>query len=132
MSPNAGSLKHRAASSSGLISRPGYQPVAFQTTRKPTNTVVGNVLIGGLIEAAVDGASGANNDLSPESINVTLRQEQLPENREPRAAPMRPTTRVSAAKPDWEMVRFYEHEHRIQTAMFGLGARCEPEFSIGI
>jgi len=65
----------RSRDHSGQVYMPGYQPVAFRITRRPTNAIFGNILIGGLIGAAVDGASGANNDLSPESITITLLRE---------------------------------------------------------
>jgi hypothetical protein len=67
----------RSSNHSGVLSLAGYDDAAFTITRKFTNTTFGNILFGGLIGVGVDAASGANYDLTPDSIYATLgRREQ--------------------------------------------------------
>jgi hypothetical protein len=58
------------------ITRDGYEPVTVQVTSSPSGAggagMAGNVLVGGLIGAGVDVATGATNSLHPNPIKVEL------------------------------------------------------------
>lgn len=59
------------------ISKPGYETQTVHVRSKASTTGVvamtaGNFLIGGVIGAGVDAASGATNDLDPNPVHVTL------------------------------------------------------------
>lgn len=58
------------------ISKPGYEPTKVNVVSQISGSggagMAGNVLVGGLIGAAVDAGSGAMNDLTPNPVNVTL------------------------------------------------------------
>ena len=58
------------------ISKDGYKPVDIQVDNKVSagggTAMAGNVLIGGIIGAAVDGSNGAMLDLRPNPAIVTL------------------------------------------------------------
>jgi hypothetical protein len=61
-----------------VIEKPGYETVTVQVTSSPSTAggagMAGNVLIGGLIGAGLDVATGATNSLHPNPIQVTLVQ----------------------------------------------------------
>ena len=58
------------------VSKPGCRPARVNVTHKVANAgaagMAGNVLVGGIIGAAVDASSGAMNDLVPNPVNVSL------------------------------------------------------------
>lgn len=58
------------------ISKAGYEPATVNVVSQISGAggagMAGNVLIGGLIGAAVDAGSGAMNDLEPNPVSVTL------------------------------------------------------------
>jgi hypothetical protein len=61
------------------VSKPGYKPfhshVIHQVSTAGGVGMAGNVLVGGVIGAAVDVASGAMMELKPNPLNVTLDRE---------------------------------------------------------
>ena len=58
------------------ITKKGCKPVAINVTHKTANAgaagVAGNVLVGGIIGLAVDGATGASQDLVPNPVIANL------------------------------------------------------------
>lgn len=58
------------------ISKNGYQPVTVNITSQVAGSggaaMAGNVLVGGIIGAAVDASTGAMNELKPNPVKVTL------------------------------------------------------------
>ena len=58
------------------ITKEGYQPVSVQLRRKLCGSFAGNLILGGIIGAAIDMASGANCKLVPESVEVILYKEE--------------------------------------------------------
>ena len=54
------------------IEKAGYQPESIAITRNIGGAVFGNILAGGLIGWGVDAISGAQYNLTPSTINVTL------------------------------------------------------------
>ncbi len=54
------------------ISKSGFRPKTIAITKSTGGAVWGNILLGGLIGWGVDASSGAQYNLSPESINVRL------------------------------------------------------------
>ena len=66
----------RKGSYKTVVSKEGYTPYEIVVVPKISGTgaagMAGNVLIGGIIGAGVDAATGAMNDLSPNPLNVTL------------------------------------------------------------
>lgn len=58
------------------IEREGYETVTVQVTHQVSSAggagMAGNVLVGGLIGAAIDANSGAMNDLVPNPVVITL------------------------------------------------------------
>jgi membrane-bound inhibitor of C-type lysozyme len=58
------------------IERDGYETVTVNVTHQVSSaggaSMAGNVLVGGLIGAAVDAGSGAMNDLVPNPVRITL------------------------------------------------------------
>lgn len=64
------------------VTKEGYKPVEVQVTHKIGNGggmgMAGNVLVGGLIGAAVDGASGAMFDLTPNPVSLSLEKVDAP------------------------------------------------------
>ena len=61
------------------ITKPGYKPLTVKVTTKISSGggmgMAGNVLVGGLIGAGVDVATGAMNDLTPNPVDVELEKE---------------------------------------------------------
>jgi len=57
------------------FSMPGYGTTSFAMQRQFKTTTAGNILIGGLIGIAVDACSGANYELTPQTVLVTLPRE---------------------------------------------------------
>lgn len=55
------------------IEKQGYQPESVAITRNVGGAVFGNILAGGLIGWGVDAMSGAQYNLTPATINLTLR-----------------------------------------------------------
>jgi hypothetical protein len=55
------------------IEKEGYLPESIGITRNIGGAVYGNILAGGLIGWGVDSISGAEYNLSPKTINVTLK-----------------------------------------------------------
>ncbi|MBS0632719.1 MAG: PEGA domain-containing protein [Verrucomicrobia bacterium] len=58
------------------IEKAGYQPESIALTRNVGGAVFGNILAGGLIGWGVDAMSGAQYNLSPATINITLQPEK--------------------------------------------------------
>lgn len=58
------------------VEKEGYEPFVYMLTPKVSSTgaagMAGNVLIGGIVGAAIDGSTGAMKDLHPDPIEVTL------------------------------------------------------------
>jgi len=61
------------------ISKPGYEPVRVNVVSQISGAggagMAGNVLVGGIIGAAVDAGTGAMNDLKPNPITVQLEKQ---------------------------------------------------------
>lgn len=61
------------------ITKDGYKPASVHVTNKVGSGgsagMAGNVLVGGIIGAAVDVGSGAMLDLTPNPVNVTLEKD---------------------------------------------------------
>ena len=78
------------------VSKAGYKPyhghVIHQISKAGGLGMAGNVLVGGLIGATVDVASGAMMELKPNPLNVTLDPEGLPVAPAAAAATNRPTS----------------------------------------
>jgi hypothetical protein len=55
------------------IEKAGYQPESVGITRNIGGAVYGNILAGGLVGWGVDSISGAEYNLSPKTINLTLK-----------------------------------------------------------
>jgi hypothetical protein len=55
------------------IEKAGYQPESIAITRNIGGAVFGNILAGGLVGWGVDAISGAQYNLTPATINVTLK-----------------------------------------------------------
>ncbi len=87
------------------IAREGYEPVEATVTPKVAGGgaagMAGNVLLGGLIGAAVDAGSGAMYDLVPNPLHVNLVrvEEATPQTEEPETSAriMRPVAASEAA-----------------------------------
>lgn len=66
----------RKSEFTATISKDGYEPVTVQVTNKVSGAggagMAGNVLVGGLIGAGVDVASGAMLDLTPNPVVVKM------------------------------------------------------------
>jgi hypothetical protein len=64
------------------ITKAGYKPLTVHVTHKIGNAggvgMAGNVVLGGVIGAGVDVASGAMYDLTPNPVDVTLEREDAP------------------------------------------------------
>jgi hypothetical protein len=64
------------------VSKEGYRTTSHNVTHQISSGgaagMAGNVLVGGLIGAAIDGTSGAMNDLVPNPLRVTLEREETP------------------------------------------------------
>lgn len=73
--PCALSLK-RKGTYSVYISKEGYEPISMQVLPQTAGAgaagMAGNVLVGGLIGALVDGTSGAMKELKPNPVSVNL------------------------------------------------------------
>jgi hypothetical protein len=90
------------------ITKPGYRTwtgnVSHSTAGGGAAGMAGNVILGGLIGAAVDANSGATQDLVPNPLRVTLEAEVTPIATEavvaPEARPVAPAD--STAAPDAE------------------------------
>ncbi|HEX8307715.1 MAG TPA: hypothetical protein VF645_04780 [Allosphingosinicella sp.] len=58
------------------FTKPGYQPLTAQVKSKFSGggaaAGAGNILMGGIIGGAIDGANGAMNNLTPNPLKVTL------------------------------------------------------------
>lgn len=72
------------------IEKAGYQVESVAITRNIGGAVFGNILAGGLVGWGVDAVSGAQYNLSPATVSVTLK-ESVP------TAPAMPATQSSAA-----------------------------------
>lgn len=61
------------------ISKPGYRTTTHTVTHQTAGgggaAMAGNVLVGGIIGAAIDGNNGATQDLVPNPLHVTLELE---------------------------------------------------------
>lgn len=88
----------RDSSFTVTVSKSGYTPsthnVTHQTAGGGAAGMAGNVLLGGLIGAAVDANSGATQELVPNPLRVTLETEPAPAP-EPEPEP----AKVAAAEP---------------------------------
>jgi len=60
------------------ISKQGYRTESVQLGRKSTGAVRGNIWLGGLPGWAIDAATGANNELVPGHIDLTLTPDGSP------------------------------------------------------
>jgi hypothetical protein len=71
----------RKAHFTATIAKPGYKTVEVVVTTKVATAggaaMAGNVLLGGLIGAGVDVATGAMNDLTPNPVTLTLERDDL-------------------------------------------------------
>ena len=64
------------------ISKPGYESENIAITRNLGGAVFGNIIAGGLVGWGVDAVSGAQYNLTPATISVTLyKSGQVPESR---------------------------------------------------
>ncbi len=54
------------------FSKPGYQEQTFTIKHSMSGVVAGNILAGGLIGWGVDAADGAQDKLTPETVQITL------------------------------------------------------------
>ncbi len=72
------------------IEKAGYQPESIAITRNIGGAVYGNILAGGLVGWGVDAISGAQYNLSPKIISVTMKPA-------PTAADVRAVTEKSSA-----------------------------------
>ncbi len=72
----------REAEFSVTISKPGYRTTTHAITHRTAGAgsagMAGNVLLGGIIGAAVDGNNGATQDLVPNPLVVTMEREETP------------------------------------------------------
>lgn len=66
------------------ISHAGYVTEVRNLARKPTGAIRGNIWVGGLIGLIVDLCTGADNDLVPDHVEVTLAA--IPSEEAPRHA----------------------------------------------
>lgn len=70
----------RKSEFTATIAKPGYKSVDVKVTTKISSTggagMAGNVLVGGLIGAGVDVATGAMNDLTPNPVNLVLEKDE--------------------------------------------------------
>ncbi len=69
------------------IEKPGYETETFAITRNIGGAVFGNIIAGGLVGWGVDAISGAQWNLTPETVNVTLRPASPATDGKPAAAP---------------------------------------------
>jgi hypothetical protein len=58
-----------------VLEAPGHRIETRYITRKPSGAVRGNIWLGGLIGWGVDAATGADNNLVPDSIHIDLQPE---------------------------------------------------------
>ncbi len=65
------------------IEKSGYQPESVAITRNVGGAVFGNILAGGLVGWGVDAISGAQYNLTPATINITLKSIALGSTTEP-------------------------------------------------
>jgi hypothetical protein len=69
----------RRASFTATLSKPGYTPVSVNVSHSISSAggvaFLGNAIIGGLVGAGVDVASGAMNDLTPNGMTLALQRE---------------------------------------------------------
>jgi hypothetical protein len=76
------------------FTKPGYAPYRAEVRSKVSGggaaATAGNVLLGGLIGAAVDGSSGALNDLTPNPLKVKLIESPAADAPAPAEAPPNP------------------------------------------
>ena len=56
------------------IEKEGYEPTEIELKRRFSVLFIGNILIGGLVGMGVDAATGAMYDITPDTIQVNLRQ----------------------------------------------------------
>ena len=82
----------RKSEFTATISHPGYKPVDVTVTNHVSNGggvgMAGNVLLGGVIGAGVDVASGAMLDLTPNPVTLTMeRVDDIPPPAAPDLAP---------------------------------------------
>lgn len=86
----------REAEFSVTISKPGYRTTTHQVTHQTAGAgsagMAGNVILGGLIGAAVDANNGATQDLVPNPLRVTLEAETAPGAAAPAEAAQAPTS----------------------------------------
>ena len=70
----------RKAEFTATISKAGYKPVTVNVTNTVSGAgglgMAGNVVLGGLIGAGVDVATGAMNDLTPNPVTLILEKEE--------------------------------------------------------
>ena len=91
----------RESEFSVTITKPGYRTwtgnVSHSTAGSGAAGMAGNVILGGLIGAAVDANSGATQDLVPNPLHVTLEAEVTPAAAvAPEAAPAAPADSTPA------------------------------------
>jgi hypothetical protein len=88
-------LLARDESHTFFFKKEGYQDDSFVITSDTSGWVWGNVLIGGLLGAAVDFSTGAARKLSQDSVHVTLAQIPTVLSQTPTAVPASLTTENS-------------------------------------
>jgi hypothetical protein len=76
----------RKSEFTATIKKEGYKPASVSVTNKVAGAggaaMAGNVLVGGLIGAGVDAASGAMLDLTPNPVSIKLEKAETTEARE--------------------------------------------------
>ncbi|WP_233245748.1 PEGA domain-containing protein [Marinicauda salina] len=88
------------------IEKPGFETVEVNVTHQVSGAggagMAGNVLVGGLIGAAVDAGTGAMNDLVPNPIEVTLESvgQSEPELEEPESVSSPALTAAGQTSPE--------------------------------
>jgi hypothetical protein len=110
----------RKSEFSATIAKPGYKSVDVKVTTKISSAggagMAGNVLVGGLIGAGVDVATGAMNDLTPNPVNIVLEKEEAkpavaaaaptaPEPAKAVAPPAQPPAAAEPAKPSADQTK---------------------------
>lgn len=92
----------RKSEFTATIAKQGYKPVDVKVTTKISSAggagMAGNVLVGGLIGAGVDVATGAMNDLTPNPVNLALEKDEA-KPVTASAAPTAPEPAKPAAQP---------------------------------
>lgn len=94
----------RKSEFTATISKPGYKTLEVRVTNKVSGSggagMAGNVLVGGIIGAGVDVATGAMLDLTPNPLNVSLEKDDGPPHATTAASVAAPAAPDATAKSD--------------------------------